>query len=80
MAVPDFDDLDAPLDDSLFVEAAGSTGDDPVSAPDDPDSLEDPLSEPDDPLSDALSSPPLPEDEPVLTAARRSFFAQPEPL
>jgi hypothetical protein len=80
VAVPDFDDFDALLDDSLVVEADGATGVDPVSVPDEPDSLDDPLSELDEPLSDALSSPPPPEDEPVLTAVRRSFFAQPEPL
>src|SRR5688572_25406755 len=42
--------------------------------------LDEPPSELDEPLSGVLSSPPPPEDEPVLTAARRSFFAQPEPL
>jgi hypothetical protein len=80
VAVPDFDDLDAPLDDSLVTEAAGTTGDDPVSLFDDPDSLDDPLSEVDEPPSAALSSPAPLKDEPVLMAARRSFLAQPEPL
>ena len=80
VAVPDFADLDSPLDDSLVVEAAGATGDDPASVPDEPDSFDEPPSELDEPLSGALSSPPPPGDEPVLTAARRSFFAQPEPL
>jgi len=79
VAVPAFDDLDAPLDDSSVADAAGATGDDPVSVPDDPDSLDEPPSDVDEPASVEDSSPAL-EAEPVLTAARRSFFAQPEPL
>ena len=78
VAVPDFDDFDAPLDDSPVAVAAGATGDAP-SVLDDPDSFDDPLSDPAEPLSDEDSSLPA-DDAPVLTTARRSFFAQPEPL
>ncbi len=42
-------------------------------------SVDAPVSVPDDPASDDPSSPP-PTDAALLTAARRSFFAQPEPL
>jgi|SRR5688572_7048468 len=78
VADPDFDDLGVPFDDSAVAVAAGATGD-VVSVPDDPDSFDEPLSDVDEPPSDALSSL-APDDAPVLTAARRSFFAQPEPL
>src|SRR5688500_11050753 len=57
VAVPDFDDLGAPLDDSPVAAAAGTVGDD-VSAPDDPESLDEPPSDVDEPPSDALSSLP----------------------
>jgi hypothetical protein len=71
VAVPDFDGFGVPLDESPVVAAAGTAGDDSVSEPDDPESL-------DEPPSDEPSSLP-PGDEPLLMAARRSFFAQPEP-
>ena len=71
VAVPDFDGVGVPFDESPVVAAAGTAGDDSVSEPDDPESL-------DEPRSEELSSLP-PDDEPLLMAARRSFFAQPEP-
>jgi len=80
VAVPDFDDLGVPLDDSPVAAVAGTVPDESVSVPDEPDSLEVPLSDVDEPPSDAPSSLPPPDDELVLTAVRRSFFAQPEPL
>jgi hypothetical protein len=79
VAVPDFDDLGVPLDEAPVAAAAGTAGVDSESVPDDPDSLDGPPSDVDVPLSDAVSSLP-PDAAPVLTAARRSFFAQPEPL
>ena len=73
VAVPDFDGFEAPLDESPVAAAvvAGTAGDDSVSEPDDPDSFVEAPSE-------GLSSLP-PDEEPLLTAARRSFLAQPEP-
>jgi hypothetical protein len=54
---------------AVAVEAA-------AASEEEPESVDEPLS---DPLS-AESSSPRPDEAPVLTAARRSFFAQPEPL
>jgi hypothetical protein len=74
---PDFDGLDGPFEESPAPVAAGT--DDSPRSDDDPDPAEDPFSDVEDPPSEALSSP-LPWDEPDLTAARRSFFAHPDPL
>jgi hypothetical protein len=70
-AVPDVDGF-VSADGRPLEAAAGTAGADSLSEPDDPDSLAGPASV-------VPSSPPR-EPEPVLTAARRSFFAQPEPL
>ena len=71
VAVPVFDGLDIPVGELPVAAAAGTAGDASVSEPDDPESFDAPPSE--DP-----SSPP-PGEDPLLMAARRSFFAHPEP-
>jgi hypothetical protein len=73
VAVPDFDGFEVPFDESAVAGAVvvGTAGDDSVSEPDDPESLDAPPSE------EPSSLPP--DGELVLTAARRSFLAQPEP-
>jgi hypothetical protein len=72
VAAPEVDGFCVPADGPPLEAAAGTAGVDSLSAPDDPGSLAGPASV-------VPSSAPR-EAEPVLTAARRSFFAQPEPL
>ena len=83
---PDFDTFDDSFVESLVAVAVVGGGDAPDPSVDESASFDvpvsdedDPGSDDDDPVSDEPSSPPA-DDAPVLTAARRSFFAQPEPL
>jgi hypothetical protein len=79
--VPDFAALDVPGADSPVAAGAGADGPDASSDEDDPESDPDPDAPDspwDEPASDDPSSPPW--DVADLTAARRSFFAQPVPL
>jgi hypothetical protein len=72
--VPDFDGLEVSVDGSPVEAAAGTAGVDPGSvAPDPASDPDDPDPDPDEPSS----SPPV--EDLDLMAARRSFFAQPEP-
>jgi len=74
----DFDGLDVASEPSPEAAAAGARGEDSGSE-DPPSDAGAPPSDVDDPAAAELSSP-LPVAEPVFTAARRSFFAHPEPL